>query len=73
MYAEKSAALATALSPHIGYHRAAGLANEALEKDALVRDLAISSKVMDRDKLEKILDIYRMTIDPADQKGDESG
>jgi len=42
LFAEKSAALATALNPHIGYQRAAELAKEALEKDELIRDLALN-------------------------------
>jgi len=70
LFAEKSAALATALNQHIGYQRAAELAKEALEKDELIRDLVISKDIMDKDELEKILDIHAMTIDPADRRGD---
>ncbi|PKK83122.1 MAG: aspartate ammonia-lyase [candidate division Zixibacteria bacterium HGW-Zixibacteria-1] len=68
LYAEKSAALATALNPQIGYQRAAELAKEALEKDELIRDLVISKNIMDKEKLENILNIHDMTIDPADKK-----
>jgi aspartate ammonia-lyase len=71
-YAEKSAALATALNPYVGYTRAAELAKEALEKDELIRDLAISGKIIEKDKLEDILDIHGMTVDPAEKKGDKS-
>jgi len=70
LFAEKSAALATALNPYVGYHRAAELAKEALDKDELIRDLVLSAKIMDKEKLEKILDIHDMTIDPA-EKNDE--
>jgi fumarate hydratase class II len=72
LYAEKSSALATALSPLIGYRRAAELAKEALEKDESIRELVTSKKILEKDKLEEILDIHRMTVDPADQKGDKS-
>lgn len=64
-YAEKSGALATALTPYIGYHRAAELAREALDKDELIRDLVISRKIMDEDKLKEILDLHGMTVDPS--------
>jgi len=30
--------------------------------------LALSKNILDKDKLEKILDIRAMTIDPADKK-----
>ena len=64
LYAERSAALATALSPYIGYRRAAELSKEALEKDQLIRELVLSKNLMERDKLEEILDIYKMTVEP---------
>lgn len=70
LFAEKSAALATALNPHIGYRRAAELAKEALEKDELIRDLVLSKNIMDKNKLEQILDIHAMTIDPAEREED---
>ncbi len=56
-FAERSPSLATALNPYIGYAQAADLAKEALEKNRSVKELAISKKIMDIDKLEKILDI----------------
>jgi len=73
LYAEKSAALATALNPHIGYQKAAELAKEALKQNQLIRDLVISKNIMDEKKLEKILDIRSMTVDPDDKKKKRSG
>lgn len=67
-YAERSPALATALSPYIGYERAAKLAKEALEKNISVRELAISQKIMDIEKLRGILNIEKMTKAPGDNK-----
>ncbi len=67
-YAERSPALATALSPYIGYEKAAELAQEALEKNISVRELAISKKIMDIDKLREILDIEKMTKSPRGDK-----
>jgi fumarate hydratase class II len=66
-YAEKSAALATALGPHIGYYKAAELAREALEKDQPIRDLVASKKIMEEKKLGRILDIRAMTVEPEEK------
>jgi len=69
-YAERSPALATALNPYIGYEKAAALAKEALEKNIPVRELAISKKIMDIDKLREILDIKKMIKNPS-KKGEK--
>ena len=63
-YAERSPSLATALSPHIGYAQAAELAKEALKNNQSVKELALSKKIMDVDKLEKILDISSLVNNP---------
>jgi fumarate hydratase class II len=70
-YAERSPALATALSPHVGYHRAAELAMESLKRDALVRDLALEAKLLPEAKLNEVLDVRRMTgnQDAAERSG----
>lgn len=64
-YAERSAGLATALSPHIGYQKAAELAKKALDTNRSVRELVLAEKILSKDKLEKILNIYKMTEDPS--------
>ncbi len=63
--AERSPALATALSPQIGYSKAAELAQEALEKDVLIRDLVSKKKILDEAELREIMDIRRMTEIPG--------
>ena len=70
LYAEKSTSLATALNPYIGYNRAAELSKEAYRDNKLIRDLALSKKLMDKEELRRILDIHKMTVDPA-EKGEE--
>lgn len=60
-YAERSSAIATALSPVIGYLEAAKIAKEALEKDVTVRELVLGKKLLDENTLEKLLDLRRMT------------
>ena len=67
-YAENSPAIATALNPHIGYYKAAELAKEALEKDVTIRELAIAKKIIDKDKLDNVLDIRKMTKPPASDR-----
>jgi fumarate hydratase class II len=56
--------MVTALSPHIGYDDAAKIAREAYERGKTVREVALEKKVLPREKLEKILDPWRMT-EPA--------
>ncbi|MEP0828352.1 MAG: class II fumarate hydratase [bacterium] len=63
-YAEKSTALATALNPIIGYHRAAKLAHQAFKENRTVRELALEQKVADKTALDKALDLRRMTESP---------
>ncbi len=63
-YAERSPALATVLSPKIGYNKAAELAKEALEKDCLIRDLVFEKKILDEKTLKELLDIRKMTEEP---------
>jgi len=58
---EKSLAMATALSPHIGHDAAAQIAREAHESGKTIREVALDKKVLPREKLEKILDPWRMT------------
>jgi len=64
-YAERSAALATALSPYIGYGKAAELAKRALDENRTVRDLVLDERTLPEDKLKAILDIHKMTEDPS--------
>jgi aspartate ammonia-lyase len=63
-YAEKSSALATALNPLIGYHRAAKLAQQAFRENRGIRELAIEQKIADKEILDKALDLRRMTESP---------
>lgn len=58
---ERSAALATALAPQIGYAKAAAIAKESVESGELIRDLAAREKILPPDELAKVLDLRRMT------------
>jgi aspartate ammonia-lyase len=68
-YAESSPALATALSPYIGYRRAAELAQRALKENKSVRELAMEEKLLGDEDLGKVLDVNKMTEDPDANEG----
>jgi len=53
--------VATALSPLIGYYKAAEIAKEALARNLTVRELAKSKKILNDAKIDEALDIRRMT------------
>ena len=58
---EKSLAMVTALAPVIGYDAAAKIAKESFTTGKTVREVARAHKVLPEDKLDKILDPWRMT------------
>jgi aspartate ammonia-lyase len=60
-WVERSAALATALAPRIGYARAAELAKESVKSGELIRHLAERERVLPPDELAATLDLRRMT------------
>lgn len=67
-HAERSSAVATALSPYLGYYKAAELAKEALENNVTVRELAEDKGLLTKEELDEILDLRRMTENPNDRK-----
>jgi len=58
---EKSLAMVTALAPVIGYDAAAKIAKESFATGKTVREVAKAHKLLPEDKLNKILDPWRMT------------
>jgi len=60
-WVERSAALATALAPRIGYAKAAELAKESVKTGETIRELATRLKVLPPAELERVLDLGRMT------------
>jgi aspartate ammonia-lyase len=60
-WVERSAALATALMPHIGYAEAAELSKQSVKEGVLVRDLVKRDKVLPADQIDDILDLRKMT------------
>ena len=58
---EKSVGIVTALSPHIGYMKAAELAKEALKNNVPIRQLVLDRKILNKEELDEILDVWGMT------------
>lgn len=58
---ERSAALATALAPRLGYARAAALAKQSVEEGILIRDLVRREGLLTERELAETLDLHRLT------------
>jgi aspartate ammonia-lyase len=61
-WVERSAALATALAPQIGYARAAELSKQSVKENVLIRDLVKREHVLPDDQLDAVLDLRQMTV-----------
>jgi len=59
-YLEKNPALATFLSPHIGYLEASKIAKQALEEGRFVKEIALEKGLLKPEDLERILDPKRL-------------
>jgi aspartate ammonia-lyase len=60
-WVERSAALVTALMPHIGYARAAELSKQSVKEGVLVRDLVKRDQILPADEIDDVLDLRKMT------------
>jgi aspartate ammonia-lyase len=60
-WVERSAALATALMPHIGYAKAAELGKQSVKEGVLVRDMVKRDKLLPADEIDDVLDLRKMT------------
>src|SRR5437763_1860917 len=58
---ERSAALATALAPQIGYARAAEISKQSVKENVLIRDLVKREKVLPDAEIDQVLDLRKMT------------
>ena len=58
---ERSAALATALAPQIGYARAAELSKQSVRENVLIRDLVRRERILPDDQVDEVLDLRKMT------------
>jgi len=58
---DRSTAMATALSPYIGYAKTAEVAKESVATGRPIRDIVLESKLMPADELDRILSVEAMT------------
>jgi aspartate ammonia-lyase len=58
---ERSAALATALAPRIGYAKAAEISKQSVKEGVLIRELVTREKVLPPDEIAEVLDMRKMT------------
>ena len=61
-YIEGSLAMCTSLAPVIGYDKAAQIAYKAFNSGKTVREIAMEENVLDKNKLDEILDPKSMTM-----------
>ncbi len=57
---EKNPILVTLLAPYIGYIKAAEIYKEALKRDVSIKELVIKNGLLDKEKIDEILDIRRL-------------
>jgi fumarate hydratase class II len=60
-WVERSAALATALAPQIGYAKAAEISKRSVKDGVLIRDLVKREKVLPDEDVDAVLDLKKMT------------
>ena len=60
-WVERSAALATALMPHIGYAKAAELSKQSVKEGVLIRDMVRRDQLLPADEIDEVLDLRKMT------------
>ncbi|QJR34809.1 aspartate ammonia-lyase [Gemmatimonas groenlandica] len=60
-WVERSAALATALMPQIGYAAAADISKRSVKEGTLIRELVASERILPPDELDAVLDLRKMT------------
>jgi fumarate hydratase class II len=60
-WVERSAALATALAPQIGYAKAAEISKKSVKEGLLIRDMVKRDKVIPADQIDEVLDLRKMT------------
>ncbi len=60
-WVERSAALATALMPQIGYAKAAEISKQSVKEGLLIRELVRRDQVIPADQIDGVLDLRKMT------------
>jgi aspartate ammonia-lyase len=66
---ERSAGVALALNPFIGYEKAAEVAKEAMARGVSLRQVVLEKGLLTKEQLDQILDPYAMTTPGVHGKG----
>jgi len=69
---ERNLAICTSLAPAIGYDKAASISKEAFKTNKTVREVAKAWKVLPDEEIDRLLDLYAMTV-PSDELGVSAG
>jgi aspartate ammonia-lyase len=69
---DRSTAMATALSPYLGYAKTAELAKESVRTGTPIRDLVLAQRLLDARQLDAILSAEAMTRPGIVGKGDKT-
>ena len=59
-YLQKNPIIVTALTPYIGYAKAAEIAKKAYKEDKTVKEILLKEKLMDKKTIEKLLNIKKL-------------
>ena len=60
-WVERSAALATALAPQIGYARAADISKRSVKEGVLIREMVKREHILPDEQVDEVLDLRKMT------------
>ncbi len=60
-YVEKNPIIITALTPYIGYQKAAEIARRAYREERSIKELVLEEKLLDKKTMDKLLDFKRHT------------
>jgi aspartate ammonia-lyase len=60
-WVERSAALATALAPQIGYAKAADISKQSVKEGILIRAMVKRDKILPENEVDEVLDLRKMT------------
>jgi fumarate hydratase class II len=60
-WVERSAALATALAPQIGYAKAAEISKQSVKEGILIRAMVKRDKILPDAEVDEVLDLKKMT------------
>jgi aspartate ammonia-lyase len=60
-WVERSAALATALAPQIGYAKAAEISKQSVKEGVLIREMVKRDKILPENEVDDVLDLKKMT------------